>query len=300
MTEPTEATEAAEPRVERFATATAFLEAAGGFLGEREAEHNLLFGICANLTADPGFPIAPPCLAAVRRGRRVIAAAIMTPPWNMVLSCVDDPAAIGALAADLHAAGITVPGVTGPVDEARAFAGAWCPPHGLVSQVAVAERIYRLERVVLPAGVPGRARLATTADRDLLVGWVGEFLVEAMERRTPDEAAVLVDRSFRAGTRTWYLWEDGGRPVSMAASAGPTPNGMRIGPVYTPPAARRHGYASAVTAAATQAELDNGRRFMFLFTDLSNPTSNKIYQEIGYEPVIDVDQIAFVPLGAAG
>lgn len=297
MTEPAEAPEL---RVERFATAAPFLGAAGGFLGEREAEHNLIFGICANLAADPGFPVAPPYLAAVRRDRRVIAAAIMTPPWNVVLSCVDDPAGIGALAADLHAAGIPVPGVTGPVDEARAFAAAWCPPHGLLSQVAVAERIYRLERVVPPAGVPGQARLATTADRDLLVGWVDAFLVEALERRTPEEAAMLVDRSFRAGTRTWYLWEDEGRQVSVAASAGPTPNGMRIGPVYTPPVFRRHGYASAVTAAATQAELDNGRRFMFLFTDLSNPTSNKIYQEIGYEPVIDVDQIVFVPLEPAG
>lgn len=48
-----------------------------------------------------------------------------------------------------------------------------------------------------------------------------------------------------------------------------------------------------MTAATSQAELDAGRRFIFLFTDLSNPTSNKIYRQIGYEPVIDVDQIAF-------
>jgi predicted GNAT family acetyltransferase len=140
-------------------------------------------------------------------------------------------------------------------------------------------------------------RLATIDDRDLLIAWVDAFLVEALERRSLDEAAVLVDRSFRAGTRTWYLWEDGDRPVSVAASGGPTPHGIRIGPVYTPRELRRHGYASAVTAAASQAELDHGRRFVFLFTDLSNPTSNKIYQQIGYEPVIDVDQVAFRETG---
>jgi hypothetical protein len=106
---------------------------------------------------------------------------------------------------------------------------------------------------------------------------------------------VLVDRSFRTGSRTWYLWDDEGA-VSVAASGGPTPNGIRIGPVYTPPELRRRGYASAVTAATSQAELDRGRRFIFLFTDLSNPTSNKIYQQIGYEPVIDVDQLTFVPV----
>lgn len=292
-------TDTTESRVERFATATAFLDAAGPFLADREAEHNLLFGIAANLVADPGFPAAPPYLAAVRHAGRVTAAALMTPPWNVVLSCTEDPDAVGALAADLDAAGIPVPGATGPVEVARTFAEAWCGPRGLLSQVAVAERIYRLERVVPPVGVTGRVRIATLADRDLLVGWVEAFLAEALARGTPEEAAILVDRSFRAGTRTWYLWEDGGRPVSVAASAGPTPNGIRIGPVYTPPELRRHGYASAATAAASQAELDQGRRFVFLFTDLSNPTSNKIYQQIGYEPVIDVDQVAFVPVERA-
>jgi uncharacterized protein len=211
---------------------------------------------------------------------------------------MDDPGAIGALAADLAAVAIDVPGTTAPVDVAEAFAQAWCPPRGLRSQVAVAERIYRLERVIPPVGVSGGVRVGTTADRDLLVEWVDAFLAEALERRTVEEAAILVDRSFRAGTRTWYLWEDGGRPVSVAASAGPTPNGIRIGPVYTPPDLRRHGYASAVTATASQIELDKGRRFIFLFTDLSNPTSNKIYQQIGYEPVIDVHQLAFVPAEA--
>ena len=32
---------------------------------------------------------------------------------------------------------------------------------------------------------------------------------------------------------------------------------------------------------------------MYLFTDIANPTSNKIYQAIGYEPVIDIDQWSF-------
>jgi predicted GNAT family acetyltransferase len=280
-------------RVQRFDSGPALLDAAGDFLVEREAEHNLIFGICANLAADPGFPIAPPYLAAVSRGDRVVLASVMTPPWNLVLSWTDDPAAVQALAEDLAAAGVKVPGTSGPVDTANAFASVWCQSRGLASQLTVSERIYRLERVIPPVGVPGRARVATEADRDLLFEWVDAFLGEALERRSPEEASVLVDRSFRTGSRTWYLWDDGG-PVSLAASGGPTPNGIRIGPVYTPPEMRRHGYASAVTAATSQAELDKGRRFIFLFTDLSNPTSNKIYQQIGYRPVIDVDLLTFV------
>ena len=93
--------------------------------------------------------------------------------------------------------------------------------------------------------------------------------------------------------RTVYLWEDQGAIVSVVGAGGETPNGIRIGPVYTPPEARGNGYASSLTAAASQDQLDRGRRFVFLFTDLANPTSNRIYQAIGYEPVIDVDMYRF-------
>lgn len=279
--------------VERYGTAAAFLDAAGDFLVEREAEHNLIFGICATLTADPGYA-SDPYLATVSSADRVVGAAIMTPPWNLVLSCMDDRGAPAALATDLEDRGVAIPGVTAPVEIAARFGERWGRTHGLTSRPKMAERVYRLERVKPPNGVPGTVRLATEKDRDLLVAWVHAFAMEALDRADPDQASEMVDRSFRTGTRTWYLWDDGG-PVSVAAAGGPTPNGIRIGPVYTPPDRRRRGYASAVTAATSQAQLDEGRRFIFLFTDLANATSNKIYQAIGYEPVIDIDQVTFVP-----
>ena len=89
------------------------------------------------------------------------------------------------------------------------------------------------------------------------------------------------------------IWEKKGIPVSMAGYAGPTPNGIRIGAVYTPPEQRKKGYASAVTGGLSQHMLDLGYRFCFLFTDLLNPTSNHIYQQIGYKPVCDVDRYVF-------
>jgi len=88
------------------------------------------------------------------------------------------------------------------------------------------------------------------------------------------------------------VWEDN-TPVSMAGASGPTPNGIRVGAVYTPPERRRRGYASGLVAALSQEQLDAGKRFCFLYTDLANPTSNKIYQDIGYEAVSDVDEYHF-------
>ena len=280
--------------VERQTDAQAFLDVAGSFLADREAEHNLLFGIAANLIIDPDRRMtALPYLAAVRRDGQVVAAALMTPPFNVVMSWTADPDAVAALAADLDRGRLPVPGITAPVEMARAFVERWAANHHVRPRRVISERIYRVERVTAPRGVPGGVRIAGVGDRDLLVDWMDAFLREALPDPHVDQAVPMVDSALHTGTRIFHLWEHDGRPVSVAGVTGPTPNGIRIGPVYTPPADRGHGFASAVTAAASQAQLDDGRRFVFLFTDLANPTSNKIYQAIGYEPVIDIDQWSF-------
>ena len=86
--------------------------------------------------------------------------------------------------------------------------------------------------------------------------------------------------------------EQAGRFV-WQVDGSPTPNSLRIAPVYTPPQHRRHGYASACTAAACRYILDSGKSFVTLFADLANPTSNHVYQAIGFEPVCDAEMIRF-------
>ena len=85
----------------------------------------------------------------------------------------------------------------------------------------------------------------------------------------------------------------GSRPVSLCGYGGRTTHGVRIGPVYTPPELRRHGYASALTASVTRQQLDSGRDYCFLYTDLANPTSNRIYMDVGYELVCEAADYAF-------
>ena len=87
------------------------------------------------------------------------------------------------------------------------------------------------------------------------------------------------------GRREGYrIWEDG-EPVSFTGFGGPTASGIRIGPVYTPQHLRRRGYATALVAEVSRDLLARGHRFCFLYTDLANPTSNAIYQGIGYRLV---------------
>src|SRR5207245_4131635 len=108
----------------------------------------------------------------------------------------------------------------------------------------------------------------------------------------------MVDHRLSSPWAGSLLWENGGQPVSMAGWGGWTPNGIRVGPVYTPPELRGRGFATTLTAELSRCLLDgrlfeDGRRFCFLYTDLANPTSNAIYERIGYRRVAESAEIWF-------
>lgn len=276
-----------EPDVE------AWYRRAEAFLVAREAENNLLIGLGASLRESPGVYPAPPYLATVEEDGAVVAAALRTPPHNLVLSAAP-PAAIELIARDLDRAGGT-PGVLGPSAAARAFARAWEEVTGAAPGAVVAERVYQLDAVVPVTGVAGSLERATAADRGLLVDWLVRFTVEALGPADRASLERTVDARLGSPAAGYFLWRVDREPTCLAARSGPTPSGIRIGPVYTPPEHRRKGYGSACTAALSQLCLDGGRRMCFLFTDLANSTSNAIYQAIGYRPVCDFHQIELVP-----
>jgi len=277
-------------RIERFTSVGAFLAAADPFLAPREAEHNLIYGICAGLEEWPDSFERPPDLLVVRRDGRIVLAALRTPPRGLVLSEVDDPPALDALATEL--AGADLSGVVGPSEHVGQFVDRWKRLSGRPAELKLRERIFRLTAVRPPRPVTGHLRVAKQEDHALLMAWLEAFALEALGEPRDPELPEIVARWLAGRGRSLYLWQDA-KPVSLCGTAGPTPNGIRIGPVYTPPEVRGRGYASACVAAVSQAQLDAGRSFCFLFTDLANPTSNHIYEEIGYEPVRDVDMYRF-------
>jgi GNAT superfamily N-acetyltransferase len=276
----------------RASSVAAFLDVAGEFLAEREAEHNLIFGILSNLEADPAQYTEAPYLAAVLHGDKVVGAAIRTPPWRLVISEMHHPAAVHQLVEDLS--GVAIPGVVGPADAAGHFAEAWRERRlPGIPRLVRHERGFRLARVIPPRPAPGEMRRAQPGDHGVLRDWAQAFIEEAMPGGPEQDFDAMAERWIRGLGREGWVWFDGGRPVSLACVGGLTPTGIRVGPVYTPPAARGRGYASNLVAAVSQRQLDSGRTFVFLFTDLANPTANKIYQDIGYEPVNDVDEWEF-------
>lgn len=280
-----------EPTVQRWSSADDFLGAARDFLGAREAEHCLLFGLASTIANHPEvYP--EPRFWTVREGERVVAAALRTPPHNLILSQIDEPRWLAPLAVDVLASD-EAPGVLGPTVAARSLADTWSARSGRAAVRLVQERIFRLDRVIPPRPSPGACREAEERDRGLLAAWLTAFNAEALPDAPPSDAAEVADRFLRRAGRVAYLWEDDCDVVAFAGVGGPTPRGIRIGPVYTPPDRRGRGYASNLVATVTQLQLASGRSFCFLFTNLANPTSNHIYQAIGYAPVVDVDQYRF-------
>ncbi|MGZ5306068.1 MAG: GNAT family N-acetyltransferase [Actinomycetota bacterium] len=283
-------------RVRRPPDVQTFLAEAGTFLAEREAEHNLLFGICSQLVRDPmPFGEGPAYLAISEDDGRIVGAAIRTPPHNLVLSETDDLAAIEPLVRDVRDAVDTLPGVLGPGKAASAFVRAWGAREGGGATLTMANRIYRASRATAPSGVAGAMRPYRDDDHDLTIRWFDAFAREALpEEALSDPTEAQLRRRLDDPEGGLRIWEDEARPASLAGFGSRTPNGIRVGPVYTPPDLRGNGYASALVGQMTAALLAGGHRYCFLFTDLANPTSNGIYQRIGYEAVTDVDQYAFI------
>ena len=282
--------------VARFDDAAAFLAEAEPFLLADEPRHNLILGIAGTIRDSPDhYPTRS--LWLVRDQGTVAAAALRTPPYNLILAAPRSGDALAALARGIAA---DLPGVVGAEPEAVGFADLWSQQTGLRARTNMRQGIYALEQVQPPSTAPGSGRVATADDRELALRWWIDFGEEVLHDvgSGRDRAEATLDHRLSSPSAGILLWEDGGKPVAFAGWGGPTPNGIRIGPVYTPPELRGRGYATALSAELSQRLLDGrlfagGRRFCFLYTDLANPTSNAIYERIGYRRVAESAEIVF-------
>lgn len=283
----------AAPTVRVHPDARAFLERARPWLMAREDEHNLVLSLADRLSdAVPADGTEGYLFATVEVGGAVSGAVFRTPPYKAGVTRMPLSAAPGVAQA-LAARYERLPAVFGPREEAEAVGAAWAALKGVAAREGMPQRLYRLDRVTFPEGVPGAMRAAVPDDLPTVHDW-GERFADDAGHAFASAPATRV-RWVEEGNL--FLWEDGGEPVSMALAAGRTAHGVRIGYVFTPRDRRRRGYATALTAALSQRELDRGARFCVLYTDLTNPTSNAVYPRVGYRPVHDLVDVDFTGAG---
>lgn len=263
----------------------AFLARAGDFLRSRPDLHTVLLTVTEGLRTRglQAYGSEAPYFGLLEEGGEVAGACFRTPPYRLYLTPLTDAQA-DSLAG--HLSGRPLPGVSAEARTAEGFAEAWQRRTGAVAVPYQRQRLYRLGALAVPQPVPqGRARIAGEGDRELLVRWFGEFSRDIGESEGV-RAESWADARLAYGGVT--LWEapDGG-PVSMAGLTPAVAGQIRVAPVYTPAPLRGRGYAGAATAEVSRLARERGADEVLLFTDLANPTSNGLYQRIGYRPVAD-------------
>jgi predicted GNAT family acetyltransferase len=280
-------------RVELFLNAAETLRHAGAHLEARPAEHNLILTLLKQ-RADSGDAGR---YWIVRQESGVAGVVVQSPLTFIAALSPMGPDAARRAAGVIARSGVPLPGVQGDAATAAAFAGHWAEVSHAVARPVLGARLCRLEQLddlVEPEATNGRPRRADQKDLSLVTEWFDAFAREVGETRA-DPAAV----ARRVAGQQVSLWEAAGRPVCLVARSQPSAGMARIGPVYTPEAERRRGYAAACVSWVSRELLEAGHGCV-LYTDLANPTSNSVYRALGYRAIAELVRYEFGdPVAAA-
>jgi predicted GNAT family acetyltransferase len=276
-----------------YIDATDFLNHAGKYLTQNEVQHGLILGIANVCKQNPSrYGRECPWFCSVNAGENNYAAAIRTPPHMLILAYFsgDMHRIAEKLVKAVFESFKVIPGVMGDKELVDIFAGLWCKKCHTKIINTQAQRIYRLDKVNNIPMAPGRVRIATLDDKELVKKWSHAFHIDVGgEIRHAPEGDPTPGLEHGAV----FFWVDGGRLVSMAVKGRPTDKGMTVSYVYTPSELRRKGYATSCVAEVSRNILQSGKEFCTLYTDLANPTSNSIYKKIGYKEVCDSVEYTF-------
>ena len=279
-------------RTIRYDSAAEFLDANEAHLLSREPEVSLLFGVALRVSTGHAYGDEAPFFATVHQADELRAIAVRTPPHSLILDLpTGDLDAMACLIDALEPIAPDLSGVHAGNEHAVAFAERWAARTGCSSDVVRSMRSYVLRDVTPPRPCPGCFRAASSTEQPLLADWAQRFVDEAIPGDPHQDPIVMVGRMIESGAL--HVWDDNG-PVSMAATTRPMPSGISVGLVYTPIDRRGQGYVLACVAKLSQKMLDQGKAYCTLYTDLSNPVSNAIYQRIGYRPLADFLDIRFL------
>jgi predicted GNAT family acetyltransferase len=260
----------------------AYAERTDALLTSSPAEHTVPLTVIETVRAGRRWSDEPMLFGWYEEAGDVRGAVFRTPPFEWLLALVPEEATT-ELVTTLRAANVDVPGVNGDSAGVGRFATAWTAATGQRATTTLALDLYELGTLRHPDPPPaGRARAAEDADLDVAVRFFTGFQDEAPTHSI--DVLPLVRE--RIDDRRLWLWEDGAGVVASLAARTPAVAGVaRIGPVYTPPEHRRHGYATAVTAACTADALARDAERVVLYTDIADPSANAMYQRIGFRPI---------------
>lgn len=185
--------------------------------------------------------------------------------------------------------------VYGPAGAAATVAGRWMTrTNGVVGSVEL-NRMYRLGTLAEPSRRrKGKVFVTDRARLDQASEWSVGFGNDTGLTRSVDDARVQMERAVNESRL--IEWRVKGEVVSQLIISAARFGVVRIGQVYTPPEFRKRGHAAALTAAVSAQQLERQKvSDIILTTQASNPSTNRLYRRVGFEPAIEMLQIDLVP-----
>jgi hypothetical protein len=277
---------------QHYENAEDFAQVATPFLVKHEDRFSLFLGVLQRIKEGQ---YENPFMASVEENGELLALFQMTPPHPLNIIFVNKErieACIDLSITELINQSIAIESIISVKEWAYSFANKWQERTGQNFSILMDQGLYRLDQLDESLEMsPGAWRYATVEDAPLIEKWYGLFEEDtALPKTAPLEIKNRVKAMLDANEA--FLWENEGKIVSMMKKARPTAQGVTVSLVFTPKEERRKGYARTMVAAGSK-ELLKEFQFCVLYTDMLNPTSNKIYQEIGYQKIIDSVHLGF-------
>lgn len=279
-------------KFQRYENAKDFARVATPFLDNNEDKFSLFLGVLQGIKEGK---YENPYMATVEEDGELLALFQMTPPHPLNIIFVRKDRieeCIELSVNELIQQSISINSIISVKEWAYAFAQKWQEQTGQSFSILMDQGLYRLDQIEEGLEIsPGTWRYATNEDALLIEKWYSLF---EDDTRLPKTAPVEIKNRVKAmlDANEVFLWENQGQIVSMMKKARPTANGVTVSLVFTPKEERKKGYARTMVAAGSE-ELLKEFQFCVLYTDMLNPTSNKIYQEIGYQKLIDSVHLGF-------
>jgi uncharacterized protein len=257
------------------------------FLEQDEIANNLILGLLLTVKE------LPMVMATVTRNEQLVLCLLQTSPKQIILSKTDLSTykEVVEVAKHLDENVRSIPGLVGEKTITNDLAKELTLLRNYIPSIQMNQRLYKLEEIIKKPLTDGKLVKMTLHNLPIMAEWVFQFCNDINEIIGRDDAEVKALDSIQKGNV--YGWEVDGEIVSMANAARPTKSNITINFVYTPIEERKKGYASSCVSALSELMLHSGFQSTSLYTDLANPTSNKIYMEIGYKPIMDSMVIHF-------
>ena len=274
-----------EVKVYEVSTADEFLKKGEKFLLENESLNNILLGL-ANSISHKDRPADAELYILVEVDGNIVGAALRTDQRRAILISHMDDLYIDSILSFIINKNIELSGVNGKSSQVESFAKKYCKSFDLCFEMETKLGIYELNKLLMPKNSAYLLRVINDEDFDITLKFVESFIRDCFpkEENFKFEAQEMAKR-FITNKSVYFLLNPNNEIVSMAANVRQTKNTACVGFVYTPDNFRKKGYGSLVTALVSKEILDGGKMACNLYTDLSNPTSNSIYQKIGYRKI---------------